>query len=223
MELTKLHFRRLRHYWQGKTLPNGSASLTDRIDLDLAAAKLIERRENFGGVYFSITPTGESELHAETQREIARRAPHHDLAGRLAQFLREKGRVTWENIELLVDTQVGSRQLIRPDVYSLKATYNEKVLNPCVHEVKVSRADFLTDVAKPEKRAGYAAVAESVCYVAPVGMIAPGEVPDECGLLVETGPGVFEQAKRAKKRAVQLSVATFMRLLLKPGSVQPLI
>jgi SET domain len=108
-------------------------------------------------------------------------------------------------------------------VYSLKATYNEKVLNPCVHEVKVSRADFLADVAKPEKRAGYAAVAESICYVAPVGMIAPEEVPDECGLLVETGPGVFEQAKRAKKRAVQLSAATFMRLLLKRGSVQPLI
>jgi hypothetical protein len=28
-----LHYRRLRHYWQGKGLPGGGASLADGIDL----------------------------------------------------------------------------------------------------------------------------------------------------------------------------------------------
>lgn len=220
--LTRLHFRRLRHYWQGKSLPGGGASLTDGIDLDLAAAGLIERRDVIGGVYFTTTPAGERELHAEKQREIQRRAPHHELASRLALHLQEKGRVTWENIELRVDVDSGKRQLIRPDVFSLAATYNEKNFAPCVHEVKVSRSDFLSDVAKPEKRTGYLAVAESVFYVAPLGLIDPAEVPDECGLVVEHTQGAFEQIKRAKKRFVQLTPSTFMNLVLKPGSVRPI-
>lgn len=137
--------------------------------------------------------------------------------------LQDKGRITWENIELRVDLAEGHRQLIRPDVYSLAATYNEKNLAPCVHEVKVSRSDFLSDAAKFEKRSGYAAVAESVFYVAPAGLIEPAEVPDECGLIVEHETGVFEQVKRAKKRAVRLAPSTFMNLVLKPGAVRPLI
>lgn len=220
--LTRLHYRRLRHYWQGKGLAGGGASLADGIDLDLAAAGLIVRRDSHGGAYFVTTPAGEQELHAEKQREISRRAPHHELAGRFALHLQEKGRITWENIELRVDLANGIRQLIRPDVYSLAATYNEKNLAPSVHEVKVSRADFLSDVAKAEKRSGYAAVAESVFYVAPVGMVDPSEVPEECGLIVEREAGIFEQVKRAKKRAVLLAPNTFMTLVLKPGSVRPL-
>lgn len=63
--------------------------------------------------------------------------------------------MTWQNIELLVDLESGGRQAIRPDVFSVAANYDEKRINPCVDEVKVSRADFLADVARPEKRAGY--------------------------------------------------------------------
>jgi hypothetical protein len=65
MTLTRLHYRRLRHYWQGKGLPGGGASLADGIDLDLAAAGLIVRRDSRGGAYFVTTPAGEQELHAE--------------------------------------------------------------------------------------------------------------------------------------------------------------
>jgi hypothetical protein len=220
--LTRLHYRRLRHYWQGKGLPGGGASLADGIDLDLAAAGLIVRRDVMGGAYFVTTPTGEQELHAEKKREIARRAPHHELARRLAVHLQGKGRITWENIELMVHLAQGNRQLIRPDVYSLVATYNEKNLAPCVHEVKVSRADFLSDVAKAEKRSGYLAVAESVFYVTPEGLVDPAEVPEECGLIVEREAGIFEQVKRTKKRAVRLASSTFMNLVLKPGAVRPL-
>ena len=199
------------------------ASLTDGIDLDLASEGLIVRVEHrFGGAYFSITPAGEKELAAEKEREIERRRPHHDLAGRLAEWLRQQGRVTWENIELLVSREEGGRQSIRPDVFSLVATYDEKRINPCVHEVKVSRSDFLADISRPEKRAGYLKLAEVMYYAAPAGMIDAAEVPAECGLLVEVSVGEFKIVKRPKKHKVALTVHHFMNLILKQGTVNPL-
>lgn len=218
---TRKHYSRLRFYWQGRS--QGLHGQMDSIDLDLAAAELIVRREtHFGGVpYYAVTLAGEQELAREKEREIARRRPHHELAGRLASWLREQGRVTWENIELLVPHTEGGRQAIRPDVFSLAATYDEKRINPCVYEVKVSRADFRADVARPEKRGGYSQIAEIVYYVAPSGMIEASEVPAECGLLVETQVGRFVVVKRPKKRRVELTVHQFMNLIMKPGSVSP--
>lgn len=214
--LTKQHYKRLRHYWKGRGGRAGSA--TDNIDLDLTAADLINRCESHGVVYFEITKAGEKELAAEKECEIARRAPHHTLANRIAIWLQEQGRVTWENIELRVDLEGAGRQAIRPDVFSMAATYNEKRINPCVHEVKISRADFLADLANPAKRLGYAKVAEVVYYAAPLGMIQLVEVPPECGLLVELEQGKFEIAKRPKKQLVKLSTHHFMNLILKSGN-----
>ncbi|WP_410199523.1 hypothetical protein [Burkholderia cenocepacia] len=185
--LSRQHYKRLRFYWQGRA--NGGAGMTDGTDLDLAALGLVERFERLGyGVCFRITKAGEQELAAEKAREVERRQPHHALAGRLAQWRQRQGRVTWQNIELLVDLESGGRQAIRPDVFSVAATYDEKRINPCVDEVKVSRADFLADVARPEKRAGYGRIAEVLYYAAPTGMIEPSEVPEGCGLLVEVAP-----------------------------------
>jgi hypothetical protein len=219
-ELTHRHYRRLRFYWRGRK-GSGGASNTDQIDLDLAAAGLIERRETHAIVMFRITPAGEVELSAENKREIERRQPHHDLAGRLAQWLRDKGRITWENIQM-VSTQAGRTACVRPDVYSMEKTTNPLRMNPVVHEVKVSRADFLADLKKPEKRAGYACFSESVCYVAPAGMIKPEEIPDGCGLLEERSPGQFTLTKRSKRKKIELTAQDFMNLILKPGAFHPL-
>ena len=129
--------------------------------------------------------------------------------------------MTWENIELLVDREAGGRQAIRPDVFSMAATYDEARINPCVDEVKVSRSDFLADVAKAEKREGYRRIAEVVYYAAPAGMIDVSEVPAGCGLLVEVEPCRFEVLKRPKKQRVALTAHHFMNLILKPGSFTP--
>ncbi|ONC41617.1 hypothetical protein AQ914_18170 [Burkholderia pseudomallei] len=218
--LSRQHYKRLRFYWQGRA--NGGAGMTDGIDLDLAALGMVERFERLGsGVCFRITQAGEQELAAEKAREVERRQPHHALAGRLAQWRQSQGRVTWENIELLVDRDSGGRQAIRPDVFSVAATYDEKRINPCVDEVKVSRADFLADVARPEKRAGYRQIAEVLYYAAPAGMIEASEVPEGCGLLVEVEPCKFEVLKRPKKRRVALTTHHFMNLILKPGDFTP--
>ncbi|TAM07285.1 MAG: hypothetical protein EPN70_03265 [Paraburkholderia sp.] len=213
-------YKRLRFYWQGRG--RGSAGNADAVDRDLAAAGLIVRTERqFGAVYFAITHAGEVELAAEKAREIERRKPHHELAGRLAARRRESGRITWENVELLVDIENGGRQAIRPDVFSMATTYDGKRINPCVDEVKVSRADFLADVAHAEKRAGYAKIAEVVYYAVPAGMVEASEVPAECGLLVEHEQGQFEVVKRPKKRRVTLTTHHFMNLILKPGVFTP--
>lgn len=222
--LMRKHYSRLRWYFKS---PHGAGAggMGDNIDLDLAALGMIEKSEKFGGVVcFKITQTGIAELSAENKREIERRSPHHSLAGRLAQWLQKQGRVTWENIEFVVEVetfgQIG-RKSVRPDVFSVMATLNPKNIGPIVHEVKVSRADFLADVAKPEKRGAYSKIAEAVYYVAPAGMIAPEECPEECGLLVETDGG-FELLKKHKRRAVELGAKQFMNMILKPGVVTPL-
>ncbi|WP_241299511.1 hypothetical protein [Burkholderia stabilis] len=113
--LSRQHHERPRFYWQGRG--HGSAGNADAIDLDLAATGLIVRIERrFGGVYFAISHAGEVELAAEKAREMERRKPHHGLAGRVAPWRRDSGRITWENVELLVDIEAGGRQAIRPGI-----------------------------------------------------------------------------------------------------------
>lgn len=215
--MTRQHYSRLRAYF--RCGHHGSASLADNIDLDLVAAGFIARIDRqFGGAQFVITHGGELELHEEKQREITRRKPHHELSGRLAAWLRDQSRVTWENIELLIELPTGARQAIRPDVFSMAKTYDAKRINPCVHEVKISRSDFLADLAKPEKRGGYAAISEVMYYAAPPGIIDAAEVPLDCGLVIESKEGIFDVVKRPKKRRVELSTHHFMNLILKPGA-----
>jgi hypothetical protein len=214
---TRKHYARLRQYWHAGR--NGMTSAGDSIALDLTAAGHLEQKESGGSLALRITDRGIEELRAELEREKARRRPHHDLASRLASWLREQGRITWENIELLVPREGGGKQAVRPDVFSLAATYNEDHINPCIHEVKVSRADFLADVARPEKRGGYAKIAEVLYYAVPAGLIVAAELPDGCGLVVEVSEGVFKIEKRAKKRKVELTTHHFMNLILKPGTV----
>lgn len=221
--LTRKHYKRLRWFFQSAS---GAAGSVDNVDLDLSALGLIERVEKYGVVYFKITPEGTSELSAENLREIERRQPHHSLAGRLAQWLRDQGRMTWENIEfrIEVDSDGQIRNMpVRPDVFSVFTTLNASEIKPHVHEVKVSRSDFLADLAKPEKRGSYAHIAEAVYYVAPEGIIDPKECPSECGLIVETAVG-FEVSKKPRRRGgrVQLQPSHFMNLIIKPGTANPL-
>lgn len=55
-------------------------------------------------------------------------------------------------------------------------------------EVKVTRADFLQDVRRPEKQAAWKRTAHRHAYAVPKGLVTKDEVPDECGLIeVEVG------------------------------------
>lgn len=209
IDLTRHHIKRLRFYWQNR---GRGGSNHDGIDLDLEAAGLITPNR----IGYDATPAGVQALSDDKALTIAKRSPHNTLASRVAAHLRAAGRVTWENIEFIIE---GHPQAVRPDVYSLACTKNEARLVPTVHEVKVSRSDFLADLANPDKRGGYLKIAARLVYVAPQGIIDPAEVPDGCGLIEEVGEGRFCVAKRAKSRKVDLPTAVFMNLILKRGEL----
>ena len=52
-----------------------------------------------------------------------------------------------------------------PDVFSLRHTSVEAYLQPTVHEIKVSRADLLGDLKRPDKRAAYLQMGGACWYV----------------------------------------------------------
>jgi hypothetical protein len=218
---TPRHYQRLRFYFRGRK-GAGGVSRTDLLDLDLAAAGLITREESYGLVLYRISHAGEVELNAESKREIERRRPHHDLGGRLAQWLQGQGRITWENVEFTSIRTENGRVLVRPDVFSMEATLEPSQMRPQIHEVKVTRADFLADVKNEKKRGGNLIFCDAFYYAAPSGLIKPEEVPDGCGLVIEHSPCEFEILVRPKRRKVELDARTFLNLILKPSSAKPL-
>lgn len=79
-------------------------------------------------------------------------------------------------------------------------------------EVKVSRADFLSDVRRPEKQAPWREIAHRHAYAAPDGLIDKDEVPEGCGLIAlgrnKYQPRISEV--RWAKRAPYTPTATSM-------------
>lgn len=80
-------------------------------------------------------------------------------------------------------------------MFSIRNTTVEAYLEPIAHEIKVSRADLLGDLKRPEKRTAYLAMASQVYYV--LGLNTKGEpiaradeVPVECGVMVVMGAGI---------------------------------
>lgn len=228
--LTRAHYSRLRFYWTNRGVaPNQGATL----DLELYGLGLLEASSP-GHRTYRVTDLAVKLLAEFSAAEKVRRAPHHELASRVAQWQQSLGRMTWEGVEFIVREQdvsasaaamsialpvnePGLTAATRPDVYSVVPTMEESRIEPQVFEVKVSRADYLADVAKPMKRLAYAQIADRVLYVVPAGLVSIAETPKLCGLVYEHAPGEFEIVQRAKRRRVTLQPRQFMNLVLKPG------
>lgn len=224
--LLKRQISRLRHYFA--LASRATRYELDGIDLDLLGNGFVTT-ETTGHGYCRVVVTdlGVKALHASRLADIETRSAHHTLGNRVAAWLRAQGRATWENVEFRhkrfsrgegpnrIDYE--HFQCVRPDVFSIEPTLKPERVNPRIYEVKVTRADFLADMAKPEKREAYAGMAEAVYYVAPEGVIRPSEVPDGYGLFVETATGGFKQLKRAKRRKVVLQPWHYLAMALKRG------
>lgn len=85
-----------------------------------------------------------------------------------------------------------------PDVFSIRHTSVEAYLEPIVHEIKVSRADLLGDLKKPNKRAAYLGLGGECWYVLgrdakgrPIAQ--PDEIPPECGVMLCEGDHLNER------------------------------
>lgn len=74
------------------------------------------------------------------------------------------------------------------------------------YEIKVSRADFLSELNKPEKRAFGFEISNEFWYVVAPGVAKPEEVPQGCGLLVAHGSKLVRALPALQRDARELTM-----------------
>ena len=105
--------------------------------------------------------------------------------------------------------------MARPDVFSMRNTTVEAYLRPMVHEIKVSRADLLSDLRHEAKRQAYQWLSCECYYVFPLGIAQPAEVPEAFGVWLlhgEVDTGRLELARPARHTPRTLPFAVWMAL-----------
>lgn len=210
-EWSAAHKRRLREVWRSAGWP-----CHDLLELDLLAAGLLSRHwDSDNRETLRVTDAGIQVLAQTRQRNQAVRSAHEDLVARVATEMQRAGRIVWTGLRLrapLVDAAAATRWVVAmPDVFSIRHTTVENYLEPVAHEVKVSRADLLSDLRKPAKGQAYAALASQCWYVVREGIGSLDDVPKEFGLMQAAGAGL-EVLRPAPRRQVTLSFATWMVL-----------
>lgn len=97
----------------------------------------------------------------------------------------------------------------RADVVGIKPSYNRFCLS--VYEVKVSRADFLSDI-RSEKWKSYLPHCNRFYFAMPQGIATREEIPDPAGLYVK-GPKGWSAIKGAQKIDVEIPTETLKALI----------
>jgi hypothetical protein len=108
-----------------------------------------------------------------------------------------------------------SWRMARPDVFSVRHTSVEDYLQPMVHEVKISRADLLSDLRHAAKRESYQWLSCETYYVFPAGVAEPEEVPQEFGVWVLNGTvesGTLDLVRPARHAPCKLPFVVWMAL-----------
>jgi hypothetical protein len=189
--LTAVHRRRLREVWRSAGWP-----CQDMVEVELLAAGLLERvRDELGRDTLRVSDAGITVLAATLQKNRAARDAHEALVARVTLELQRAGRIAWCGLSLRArvadaDHPKGERwQMAMPDVFSVRHTSVAGYLQPEVHEVKVRRADLLSDLRNANKRAAYLHMAGACWYVLAEGIGEAEEIPAECGVLVARGKG----------------------------------
>lgn len=190
----KLHARRLREIYRSAGWP-----CCDGIEVELLAGGFLERvRTAHGHETLRVTDAGIARIATTLTINRAALTPHEALVERVAREMTRGGRIAWRGLGLrarLPPLEEGGKPrwcMARPDVFSIRNTSVEAYAHPIVHEVKVSRADLLGDLRKPDKRAAYLDLGGECWYV--LGndargrcIATPEEIPAECGVLVLEG------------------------------------
>jgi hypothetical protein len=86
----------------------------------------------------------------------------------------------------------------RIDAWALNC-YKSKGFVRIAYEIKVTHSDFVAEKLDPEKRQGAKEVSDHFYFAAPRGVIAPMEVPKDCGLLVVEEDGNTRILKKAPR------------------------
>lgn len=208
--ITPWHRRRLREVYRSAGWP-----CLDTVEIELLAAGLLERvRGPLGHESLRVTDAGLALVAETLLRNRAQRSAHERLVERVAREMTRAGRIAWRGLSLRA--RVGEAwAMAMPDVFSIRETTVEAYLAPVVHEIKVSRADLLSDLRSAPKRAAYLALSSECWYVIRAGIAAPDEIPPECGVMVATGDAAesaLDVVRPAPKRAMQMPFGLWMAL-----------
>lgn len=204
--ITRPHLRRLRQMWRSAGWP-----CQDLIEAELLALQLLERLpDTHGRVTLRVTDAGVQAIAASLHANRAARDAHEALVARVARNMRHQGRITWRRLSLRAKVE-DSWVLCQPDVFSLRQTTVEAYAEPVVHEIKVRRADLLSDLRQPTKGAAYLATACQCWYVLLEGIGTAEEIPACFGVMM-AGTGGIEIARPAPHRPMTVPFATWMAL-----------
>lgn len=224
VRLSRSQCRRLRDYYRSAGWP-----CLDVMEVELLNAGLIERVKAAAGAQetLRVTEAGLQAIGVGVVRNRKAFDAHELLVMDTARHLAGTGRLVYRNLSLRGRVENGWK-LCKPDVYSIRHTSVAAYARPMIHEIKVRRADLLSDLKRPEKRAAYQALSSEFFYVMPTGLADAHEVPEDCGVLYR-GEGGFELARPASRRAMELSLAEWMALarraaeFLEPDQSQSLL
>jgi hypothetical protein len=205
--LAAVHLRRLRDIYRSAGWP-----CQDGVEIELIAAGLVERlRDPQGRDTLRVTDPGITLLAATLQRNRALRDAHEALVARVARAMQRAGRVVWRGLALRAKVDDGWA-IAMPDVYSIRHTTVEDYAEPLVHEIKVRRADLLSDLRRPAKGAAYAALASQCWYVLAEGIARADEVPLCYGVIVARADGSLDVERTAPARAMRVPFSAWMAL-----------
>jgi hypothetical protein len=208
--LSALHRRRLREIWRSAGWP-----CQDLIEVELLAAGLLQRqRDGDGRESLRVTDTGIQVLAATLQKNRAARDVHEALVARVAREMQRAGRVVWRGLSLRAkvgDGDDAAWAMAMPDVYSIRYTTVEDYVEPVAHEIKVHRADLLSDLRRPTKGEAYLHNSSQCWYVLREGIGEADEIPAAFGVMVARET-TLEVLRPAPKRALKLPFPVWMVL-----------
>ena len=124
-----------------------------------------------------------------------------DGPAKASQELHHQGKASW--------------RMARPDVFSVRRTSVEDYLQPMIHEVKVSRADLLSDLRHAAKRESYQWLSCETYYLLPAGIAEPQEIPEAFGLWLMHGSidtGTLDLVRPARHTTCKLPFSVWMAL-----------
>jgi hypothetical protein len=206
------HARRLRALWRSAGWP-----CHDVIEAELLLAGALHRRTDAAGrETLHLTDAGLALIAGSAQRHRQARSRHEALVAQVAREMQRAGRLVWRALPLRAPPQPGADDprawpVVVPDVFSIRPSTLEDRLEPVVHEVKVSRADLLSDLRREAKREAYRALSSRCWYVLGEAVRGADDVPPQYGLMQQRG-STLEVLRPAPHRPMRLPLMTWMAL-----------
>lgn len=156
--------------------------------------------EHDGNYRWRISESGRAALAGLRDEDFIPRAPEFtskDLLGALKERYCPPEWIFFGELRAGSGYRYGADQRI--DAWAMSCYPSEKLVK-LAFEIKVSRADFLREMAKPRKREFAMSVSNQFYFVTPPGLVTKNELPDDCGLMEVGADGETKIVQRAPER-----------------------